>query len=51
MKVKADIYSLMDDLRRKGKSIIMISEEIQEAFGYERSHYYHEGRAKLVQNL
>lgn len=33
VKVKADIYSLMDDLRRKGKSIIMISEEIQELLG------------------
>ncbi len=33
VKVKADIYALMDDLRRKGKSIIMISEEIQELLG------------------
>jgi ribose transport system ATP-binding protein len=33
VKVKADIYSLMSDLKEKGKSIIMISEEIQELLG------------------
>jgi ribose transport system ATP-binding protein len=33
VKVKADIYSLMAELRAKGKSIIMISEEIQELLG------------------
>jgi len=33
VKVKADIYSLMNELRNKGKSIIMISEEIQELIG------------------
>ncbi len=33
VKVKADIYSLMSDLKAKGKSIIMISEEIQELLG------------------
>lgn len=31
--VKADIYALMNDLRNKGKSIIMISEEMQELIG------------------
>ncbi len=33
VKVKADIYSLMSDLKKRGKSIIMISEEIQELLG------------------
>lgn len=33
VKVKADIYSLMSELKGKGKSIIMISEEIQELLG------------------
>ncbi len=33
VKVKADIYALMAELRKKGKSIIMISEEIQELLG------------------
>jgi ribose transport system ATP-binding protein len=33
VKVKADIYSLMTDLKRQGKSIIMISEELPELLG------------------
>ena len=33
VKVKADIYALMGELKRKGKSIIMISEELQELLG------------------
>ncbi len=33
VKVKADIYALMNELKGKGKSIIMISEEIQELLG------------------
>lgn len=33
VKVKADVYALMDKLRLTGKSIIMISEEIQELLG------------------
>ena len=33
IKVKADIYNLMDDLRKKGKSILMISEELPELMG------------------
>lgn len=33
VKVKADIYTLMRELSKKGKSIIMISEEIQELLG------------------
>ena len=33
VKVKADIYSLMTELRNQGKSIIMISEEILELIG------------------
>lgn len=33
VKVKADIYSLMSELKARGKSIIMISEEIQELLG------------------
>lgn len=33
VKVKADIYALMSELKEKGKSIIMISEEIQELIG------------------
>ncbi|MCH3917928.1 MAG: sugar ABC transporter ATP-binding protein [Spirochaetia bacterium] len=33
VKVKADIYALMSDLKAKGKSIIMISEEIPELLG------------------
>ncbi len=33
VKVKADIYALMDQMRKEGKSIIMISEEIMELIG------------------
>ena len=33
VKVKADIYALMNELKSRGKSIIMISEEIQELLG------------------
>ena len=33
IKVKADIYNVMDGLRKEGKSIIMISEEIMELIG------------------
>ena len=33
VKVKADIYALMSELKAKGKSIIMISEEIPELLG------------------
>lgn len=33
VKVKADIYALMSDLKKQGKSIIMISEELQELLG------------------
>ncbi len=33
IKVKADIYAMMDDMRKDGKSIIMISEEIMELLG------------------
>jgi ABC-type sugar transport system ATPase subunit len=33
VKVKADIYALMSDLKLRGKSIIMISEELQELLG------------------
>lgn len=33
VKVKADIYQMMDDMRRSGKSILMISEEIAELMG------------------
>jgi ribose transport system ATP-binding protein len=33
VKVKADIYALMTDLKEKGKSIIMISEELPELIG------------------
>lgn len=33
VKVKADIYALMSELKQKGKSIIMISEELQELIG------------------
>ena len=33
VKVKADIYSMMDEMRKKGKSIVMISEEIMELLG------------------
>ena len=33
VKVKADIYALMTELRDAGKSILMISEEIQELLG------------------
>lgn len=33
VKVKADIYALMNELKQSGKSIIMISEEIQELIG------------------
>jgi ribose transport system ATP-binding protein len=31
--VKADIYALIGDLKKQGKSIIMISEEIPELLG------------------
>ena len=33
VKVKADIYAMMDDMRKRGKSIIMISEELMELIG------------------
>ena len=33
VKVKADIYTLMSELRASGKSILMISEEMQELMG------------------
>ncbi|RKM61899.1 sugar ABC transporter ATP-binding protein [Butyrivibrio sp. CB08] len=33
VKVKADIYHMMDEMRKSGKSIIMISEEISELLG------------------
>lgn len=33
VKVKADIYALMDRMRREGKAILMISEEIMELIG------------------
>lgn len=33
IKVKQDIYRLMNDMRKKGKSIIMISEELMELIG------------------
>ena len=33
IKVKQDIYQLMDRMRREGKSIIMISEELMELIG------------------
>jgi ribose transport system ATP-binding protein len=33
VKVKADIYALMSELKQRGKSIIMISEELQELLG------------------
>jgi ribose transport system ATP-binding protein len=33
VKVKADIYALMSELKERGKSIIMISEELQELLG------------------
>ena len=33
VKVKADIYAMMDQMRKNGKSIIMISEEIMELIG------------------
>ncbi|MFA7168612.1 MAG: ATP-binding cassette domain-containing protein, partial [Sphaerochaetaceae bacterium] len=33
VKVKADIYALIGDLKKQGKSIIMISEEIPELLG------------------
>ena len=33
IKVKADIYALMTELKKKGKSIIMISEELPELIG------------------
>ena len=31
--VKQDIYQLMDEMRKSGKSIIMISEELMELIG------------------
>jgi ribose transport system ATP-binding protein len=33
IKVKQDIYQLMDQMRKEGKSIIMISEELMELIG------------------
>jgi ribose transport system ATP-binding protein len=33
IKVKQDIYQLMDQMRKSGKSIIMISEELMELIG------------------
>jgi ribose transport system ATP-binding protein len=33
IKVKQDIYQLMDTMRKSGKSIIMISEELMELIG------------------
>ena len=33
IKVKQDIYQLMDEMRKQGKSIIMISEELMELIG------------------
>ena len=33
VKVKADIYAMMNDMRKSGESIIMISEEIMELLG------------------
>ncbi len=33
VRVKADIYALMDEMRKAGKSMIMISEEIMELIG------------------
>ncbi len=33
VKVKADIYNLMSELKKQGKSIIMISEELLELLG------------------
>lgn len=33
IKVKADIYNLLDDMRRDGKAILIISEEIAELMG------------------
>ena len=33
IKVKQDIYQLMDRMRKKGKSVIMISEEMAELIG------------------
>ena len=33
VKVKQDIYQLMDKMRKEGKSIIMISEELMELIG------------------
>lgn len=33
VKVKADIYAMMNEMRKNGKSIIMISEEIMELLG------------------
>jgi ribose transport system ATP-binding protein len=33
IKVKADIYNLLDDMRRQGKAILIISEEIAELIG------------------
>ena len=33
VKVKQDIYQLMDKMRKEGKSIVMISEELMELIG------------------
>ena len=33
IKVKADIYSLLDDMRKEGRAILIISEEIMELIG------------------
>ena len=47
--VKASIYSLMQDLKEKGKAIIMISEELQELIGVsDRIIVLKDGRIKKV---
>ena len=33
IKVKADIYNLLDDMRQQGKAVLIISEEIAELMG------------------
>ena len=40
---KQDIYQLMNQMRKNGKSIIMISEELMELIGITGSHHDHEG--------
>lgn len=45
IKVKADIYALMDELRKQGKSIVMVSEEIMELIGMcDRTLIFKEGQ-------